>query len=157
MVKKKSTRSPKKPKPTLYPEDFGLDVIDSEPDMFRWFLLCFLLAKPIQSGVAINTWRLFIEHGLDTPFDILAASDYELVRTLREGKYTRYQHVMANALHTCMKQLERGYDGSIMMLIENSYDQDEVRKRLQELYGVGPKTSQIFTNALEEYFARKLY
>lgn len=157
MAKKKSTRAPRKPKPTLYAEDFGLDVLESEGDMFKWFLLCFLLAKPIQSSVAINTWNLFIKRGLDTPFDILATSDYELVKTLHEGKYTRYQHVMSNALHTCMKQLERNYDGSITMLIENSYDQDEVQKRLQELYGVGPKTAEIFTNSLEEYFALKLY
>lgn len=124
--------------------------------MFRWFLLCFTLGKPIQSTVAVGTWKLFLEHGLDTPWSIQQASNRTLVRLLHEGKYTRYQHVMANALHTCMDQLIRGYDGSLVYMLSISLDEDEFSKQLQTLYGVGPKTAEIFMRETEEYFARRV-
>ena len=61
--------------------------MSGDDDMFRWFLLAYLFAKPIQSSVAAQTWRIFIAHNLDTPWAILQASHRELVRTLDEGKY----------------------------------------------------------------------
>ena len=149
-----------KPKPRKRPvhhaSDFDLDVMSGDDDMFRWFLLTYLLGKPIQSTVAVNTWKLFLERKLDTPWAILNLSDYELVSLLHEGKYTRYQHLMANALHTSMDQLVREYDGSLMFMYESSLDENEFSKRLQKLYGVGPKTAEIFMRETEEMFARRV-
>lgn len=42
-------------------DEFDLDVLSGDTDMFRWFLLCYLFGKPIQSGVAVTTWRLFVD------------------------------------------------------------------------------------------------
>jgi 3-methyladenine DNA glycosylase/8-oxoguanine DNA glycosylase len=42
-----------------------------------------------------------------------------------------------------------------MLMYENSLDEDEFSKRLQELYGVGPKTAEIFMRETEELFARR--
>ncbi|OYX43769.1 hypothetical protein B7Y94_00955 [Candidatus Saccharibacteria bacterium 32-49-12] len=141
---------------THSPEDFGLRILESEDDMFRWFLLVYLLGKPIQSSVALNTWQLFIDRQLDTPWSILGMSDPALVRLLHEGKYTRYQHVMTRALKTCMNQLIGDYEGSLMMMLQVSADEDELSKRLQKLYGVGPKTAEIFMRATEEFFAERV-
>jgi len=146
----------RRPKPEHHPEDFGLDIMSGDDDLFRWFLLCFLLGKPIQSSVAVATWELFCKRGLDTPWAILDAGDRVLVRTLHEGKYTRYQHVMSRALQTCMEQLTRFYDGSILLMLESSENEEEFSKRLQELYGVGPKTAQIIMRETEEHFARRI-
>ena len=146
----------KKPKPIHHASDFGLDVTSGDDDMFRWFLLSYLFGKPIQSGVAANTWKLFIERKKDTPWAILDMPPRSLVRLLDEGKYTRYDEVMTRALRTCMEQLIRDYEGSLMLMFESSENEDEFSKRLQRLYGVGPKTAEIFMRETEELFARRV-
>jgi hypothetical protein len=35
--------------------EFDLDVLSGDDDMFRWFLLCYLLGKPIRSETAVDT------------------------------------------------------------------------------------------------------
>ena len=139
-----------------HPEDFGLDIFSGDDDLFRWFLLVYLLGKPIQSTVAVRTWQLFIDRKLDLPWAILELSDRQLVSILHQGGYTRYQHVMTRALKTCMQQLINRYDGSLTLMIEASEDEDQLEKRLQELYGVGPKTAEIFMRETDELFARRV-
>lgn len=145
-----------KPKPVHHAEDFGLDVTSGDDDLFRWFLLSYLFGKPIQSKVAANTWQLFIERKIDTPWAILEMRPRALVQLLDEGKYTRYDEVMTRALRTCMEQLILMYDGSLMLMLESSETEDEFSKRLQKLYGVGPKTAEIFMRETEELFARRV-
>jgi len=137
-------------------EEFDLDVLSGDTDMFRWFLLCYLFGKPIRSETAVETWRLFIDKKLDTPWAIVQASEHELVRVLHKGGYTRYQHVTARSLQTCMERLIREYEGSLHFMLESSLDEDEFSKRLQKLYGVGPKVAEIFTRETEEAFARRV-
>lgn len=156
MSKQKSEKPRvKKPKPTHHAADFDLDVVSNENDMFRWFLLAFLLGKPIQSTVAVKTWKLFIDRKVDLPWAILQMSDRQLVSLFHQGGYTRYQHVMTKALRTCMQQLVNQYDGSLYLMIESSENEDELSKRLQKLYGIGPKTAEIFMRETEEHFARR--
>ena len=146
----------KKPKPVHHASDFDLDVLSGDDDMFRWFLLTYLLGKPIQSTVAVRTWKLFLERQLDTPWAILDMSDRQLVSLLHRGGYTRYQHVMTRALHTCMHQLVTQYEGSLYLMLETSENEDQLSKQLQKLYGVGPKTAEIFMRETTEYFARRV-
>lgn len=146
----------RKPKPVHYAADFGLDVLSGDDDMFRWFLLSFLFGKPIQSGVAARTWQLFIDRKIDTPWAIAQANRRTLVRLLDEGRYTRYDEVTARALQICMQQLIDDYQGSLMFMYEESESEDEFSKRLQKLYGVGPKTAEIFMRETEELFARRV-
>lgn len=148
-------KKPLKSRPTHHPEDFELNVLSGDDDLFRWFLLTYLLGKPIQSSVAVKTWKLFLEKQLDAPWLILDISDHRLTMVLHQGGYTRYQHVMTKALKTCMKQLVDEYEGSLQIMLESSENEDELSKRLQKLYGVGPKTAEIFMRDLEEYFARR--
>lgn len=159
MSKQKPKKLPKarsqKPKPVHHATDFDLDVLSGDDDMFRWFLLTYLLGKPIQSTVAVRTWKLFIERKVDVPWVILEMKDNQLTSLLHQGGYTRYQHVMTKALRTCMQQLVSQYEGSLYMMLESSRDEAEFSKRLQTLYGVGPKTAEIFMRETEEYFARR--
>ena len=74
---------------------------------------------------------------------------------LHSGGYTRYQHVTASGLETCVTQLIREYEGSLWLMLESSEDEDEFSKRLQRLHGVGPKVAEIFTRETEEVFARR--
>lgn len=135
--------------------DFDLDILSGDNDMFRWFLLCYLFGKPIQSDVAVATWRLLVEEKMDTPWAIAGASDSRLVHLLHRGGYTRYQHVTANGLVVCMGRLIDDYEGSLYLMLENSQDEDEFSKRLQQLYGVGPKIAEIFMRETEEIFAQR--
>ena len=145
-----------KQKPIHHAADFDIDVTRGDDDMFRWFLLAYLFSKPIQSGVAINTWRLFIKRQLDTPWAIRDMNRRKLVRLLDEGKYTHYDESTATGLQRCMGQLIENYEGSLLVMYENSENEDELSKRLQELYGVGPKTAEIFMRETEELFARRI-
>ena len=40
-------------------------------------------------------------------------------------------------------------------MIEASENEIELSKRLQKLYGVGPKTAEIFMRETDEFFARR--
>lgn len=151
-----SARISKRPKPVHHAADFDLDVTSGDDDMFRWFLLCYLFGKPIQSGVAESTWKLFIARTCDTPWAILDLSERKLTLMLRVGGYARYEHVTARGLTTCMQQLIRDYDGSLVLMMESSETEDEFSKRLQKLHGVGPKTAEIFMRETEELFARRV-
>lgn len=139
-----------------HPDDFNLDVLGSDLDLFRWFLLVFLIGKPIQSPVAVRNWQLLVERQLDTPWALLEIERTRLVRLLDEGKYTRYDEKTATALRTCAQQLIDWYDGSLMLLVESSIDEDECAQRLQKFYGVGPKTAEIFLRGTEEIFAKRV-
>ena len=136
--------------------EFDLDILSGDKDMFRWFLLCYLFGKPIRSEVAVTTWQLFIDKKLDTPWAIVKASERDLVHVLHAGGYTRYQHVTARGLKVCMECLIREYEGSLLFMLESSYDEDEFSKRLQKLHGVGPKVAEIFSRETEEHFARRV-
>lgn len=144
------------PKPVHTPEDYGLRILDDESDLFRWFLLAYLLGKPIQSKVAVNTWKLFVERKYDTPWALMDASEAALARLLVEGKYTRYNHVMSRALKAMSRQLIAMYDGSLMLMIASSENEDEFSKRLQELHGIGPKTAEIIMRETTEFFAERV-
>lgn len=146
----------KRKKPVHYAADYGLDVTTGDTDLFKWFLLTYLFGKPIQSNVAVATWRLFIERKLDTPWAIVEVPRRTLVGLLYEGKYTRYAEVTAEGLKTCMSQLIRLYDGSLMLMYEYSEDEEEFSKRLQEFHGIGPKVAEIFMRETEELFARRV-
>lgn len=136
--------------------EFDLDILSGDTDMFRWFLLCYLFGKPIRSEAAVTTWQLFIDKKLDTPWAIVEAAERDLVRVLHAGGYTRYQHVTARGLKVCMERLIREYEGSLLLMLESSYDEDEFSKRLQKLHGVGPKVAEIFSRETEEHFARRV-
>jgi endonuclease III len=147
---------PRRTKPDHHAADFDLDVTSGDDDMFRWFLLCYLFGKPIQSTSAVNTWKLFMTRKVDTPWAILDLSERKLTLLLRQGGYARYEHVTARGLRTCMNQLVNLYEGSLWLMYESSQDEDEFSKRLQKLYGVGPKTAEIFMRETEELFARRV-
>lgn len=150
------TERKKRPRPVHRPADFGLEPLESDDDLFRWFLLVFMLGKPIQSTVAVKTWKVFINHGLTNPWAILDLPEAKLTSYLRAGGYTRYQHVMTRSLRICMDQLIKDYDGSLMYALSLAETPEELSKILQKFHGVGPKTAEIFMREIDEYFDRWL-
>lgn len=55
-----------------------------------------------------------------------------------------------------MERLIREYEGSLVWMLDSSANEQEFSKRLQKLYGVGPKVAEIFMRETEEYFARRV-
>jgi 3-methyladenine DNA glycosylase/8-oxoguanine DNA glycosylase len=55
-----------------------------------------------------------------------------------------------------MDELIRDYDGSLLLMLESSENEDEFAKHLRRLQGVGPKVAEIFMRETEEYFARRV-
>jgi hypothetical protein len=147
---------PPKVRKNLTANELGIDVFAGDDGLFRWFLACCLFGKPIQAGVAIDTWRLLINKKIDTPWAITQLRHRQLVQILDEGKYTRYDESTARSLQLCMQQLIDWYAGSLVLMVEQSENEDELSKRLQKLYGVGPKVAEIFMRETEEFFARRL-
>jgi endonuclease III len=145
-----------KNKPVHTADEFGLDVLSGDDDMFRWFLLSYLFGKPIQSSVAVRTWKLFLEKKLDTPWAIVDMSHRKLIQLLDEGRYARYDETTARGLQICMKQLIRDYEGSLVLMIDSSDNENEFSARLQKLYGIGPKTAEIIMRETTEVFARRV-
>lgn len=138
-----------------YSSDFDLDILEQDSDLFRWFLLCYLFGKPIQSDVAIASWRNLTSGKIDTPWAIVSSPDHTIVKLLHKGGYTRYQHVTSYGLKVCMERLIDDYEGSLYYMIESSLNEEEFSKRLQKLHGVGPKVAEIFMRETEEIFARR--
>lgn len=146
----------KKERPAYTADLLGLDVLSGDDDIFRWFLACFLFGKPIQASVALNTWQLFIDRKIDTPWAIRDMNRRRLVRLLDEGNYTRYDESTARGLQKCMEQLIDWYEGSLNLMIELCENEEQLSKRLQKFYGIGPKTAEIFMRETTEYFARRI-
>lgn len=143
-------------KPIHHAEDFGLDIFSGDSELFRWLLLSYLFGKPIRSNTAIQTWKLLVDDKFDTPWSIVEAPRRKIVRLMYEGGYTRYAEVTTKGLKECMAQLIRDYEGSLLLMYEYSETEDEMAKRLQKLYGVGPKVVEIFMREVEEMFARRV-
>lgn len=137
-------------------EEFNLDVLSGDDDLFKWFLLCYLFGKPIRSEAAVKTWYLLVEAGLDNPWAILEASRATLLKILHKGGYRRYDYSTIRGLNAAMTKLISEYDGSLRWMLEQSQDEEEFSKRLQKIHGVGPKVAEIFMRETEEFFARRV-
>ena len=128
----------------IYSKDLNIDLGKGrEKELFRWFLACLLLGKPIQENVARQTYFEFIKAGLDTPEKILDAGWDKLVKILDQGHYVRYDHSTADKLLKICKDLKKEY-GSVTNLIKTSNDLNDLKKRLENFKGIGPVTSMIF-------------
>ncbi len=131
-------------------DELGVDVSSgSEKEVFKWFLVCFLLGKPIQQQIAMRTWKVFLDRGYDTPEKIHNASWQQLVDLLGEGGYRRYDELTASNLHDTMQTLLDEYGGKITTVYEQSDDRKDLESRLQDLKGVGPKTVEIFLREMK--------
>lgn len=126
--------------------DIDLDPADGEPTpqaLYRWLLASVLFGRPVQQHVAADTYRVLIEHGLTSPAKFASVEREDLRRMLDEGSYARIDYVMSDELHEVMGRIDTEY-GSVNHLVRSSADEAELRERLTEFKGVGPKTAEIF-------------
>lgn len=145
MEKKKSQKN-------IYAQDLGIDLSTKrEADYFKWFLACLLFGKPIQQEVAKRTYLEFEREGLTTPDAILAAGWDRLVEVLDRGHYVRFDYSTATKLLEVCKTLKEQY-GTLTHLLKQSQNVDDLSARLQEMKGIGPKTTTIFLRDMQPIF-----
>ena len=124
----------------IYAQELGID------------LACLLFGKPIQQEVAKRAYFELIKEGLIRPDAIIEAGWDKLVEVLDRGHYVRYDFSTATKLLDASKTLKEKY-GTLTNLLRQSKTIDELRSRLQEFKGVGPKTTEIFLRDITPIFS----
>jgi hypothetical protein len=115
-----------------------------EGELFKWFLACLLLGKPIQQEIAERAYTRLVSAGLRNPDAVLDAGWDELVRLLDEAHYVRYDFSTATKLLEVCQELKQRY-GNVTKLIVQTKRGSELSARLQEFKHIGPVTARIFT------------
>ncbi|WP_123681129.1 DNA methylase [Curtobacterium sp. PhB115] len=124
--------------------DLGIDLSDGKPQqLYRWFLASMLFGRPIRQERAAETYHALIEHGFTSPGKFAGAGREQLRGVLDEGGYGRFDYQMTDALHETMRTLDAD-EGSVSHLVKTAASRKELRERLGQLKGIGPKTIEIF-------------
>ncbi len=132
-------------------KQLGIDISQGEGDLFKWFIASFLFGKRIQQDIAADAYRVIVEkHKRDTPRKIGNCSWQELVDMLGEGHYVRYDESTAERLLKLCDKLSSEYGGKLGNIRERSKDRKDLKKRLGEFEGIGPKTVEIFMREAEK-------
>ncbi len=130
----------------LYSEELGIEL--SEPTgRFKWFLASILFGARISETIAANTYRCFQMSGISTLEEIIEAGWDKLVEILDSGGYVRYDFSTASKLLEIMSTIKQKY-GSLEELYHRASGAEDLERRLQELKGIGPATTQIFLREL---------
>jgi hypothetical protein len=114
-----------------------------EKELFKWFLVCLLLGKPIQTAIAEEAYRTLVGARLTSPDAILRAGWDKLVELLDQAHYVRYDFSTATKLLDVCGALKRG-PGRLTNLIASARTSTELSKKLQQFKHVGPVTARIF-------------
>lgn len=134
----------------LYSEELGIDLAaNTDAELFKWLLASVLLGARISETIAKHTYRSFERHRLLAPKRILAAGwDYLVNPVMREGGYVRYDEKTSSTLLRICDRLIIEYGGSLKRLHLLAADSLDLEARLDDFYGVGPVTVNIFLREL---------
>lgn len=134
----------------LYSEELGIALdVDTDPEVFKWFLASVLLGARISETIAKHTYRAFERHHVLTPRRIIASGwDYLVNPIMREGGYVRYDEKTSTKLLRICETLICEYRGSLKRLHALARDSRDLEARLDRFYGVGPVTVNIFLREL---------
>ncbi len=138
----------------LYSEELQINLPSRrDEEIFKWFLASILFGKRISETVAKRTYRTFAKYDLLEPKKILEAGWMFLVNpVMKEGGYVRYdEKTSSQLLKDCTKLLEE-YDSSLNRLHDTSANELDLEERIQDFYGVGPITCNIFLREMRPYW-----
>ena len=138
----------------IFAQELGINLSSKqETDYFKWLLACLLFGKPIQQEVAKRAFFELVKEGLVSPDAILEAGWDKLVEVLDRGHYVRYDFSTATKLLDVCKALQEKY-GTLTNLLKQSQTIDELSSRLQQMKGIGPKTTEIFLRDIAPIFSQ---
>jgi len=135
---------------TLYSKELGINLETKDKnEIFKWFLASLLFGARISETIAKRTYKAFEKYNLLTPRKILKAGwDFLINPIMREGGYVRYDGKTSNEILRVCKQLLKRYKGDLNNLEKEAKDPEDLQRKLQEFYSVGPVTSNIFLREL---------
>lgn len=140
----------------LYSEDLGIDLgTGRESEFFKWFLASLLFGGHISETIAAHTYTAFRRHRLLRPRRILNAGwSYLIDPIMREGGYVRYDGRKSEQILRDCEKLVTDYRGSLAELHAQARDSRNLEERVQEFYGIGPVTMNIFLRELRPYWRK---
>ncbi|HKJ34297.1 MAG TPA: hypothetical protein VKA34_20895 [Balneolales bacterium] len=140
----------------LYSEELHIDLSNkSDKELFKWFLASVLYGNRISEEIAKSTYLTLENHELLTPQKILKAGwDYLVNPIMREGGYVRYDGKTSTQLLKNSQQLIDEYQGSLNQLHQEAKDNNDLEKRIDSFYGVGPVTTNIFLRELRPIWSK---
>jgi len=140
----------------LYSEELGIDLgKGTDAALFRWFLASALMGGRISEATAKNTYRSFVRHRLTSPKAILKAGwDFLVNPVMREGHYIRYDESKSTKLLRDCQKLIDDYGGRLSQVRDKASDARDLERRLDDFYGVGPVTTNIFLRELRPFWEK---
>lgn len=143
-------------KTTLYSEELGINLANNtDKELFKWFLASILFGARISETIAKQTYQTFKHYRLLTPQKIRQAGwEYLVDPIMREGGYVRYDGKTSSTLLQICETLLEEYNGSLLTLHDKARDHLDLEKRLDNFYGVGPTTVNIFLRELRPYWTK---
>jgi endonuclease III len=141
---------------TLYSEELDIELQEGgDREYFKWFLASVLFGARISETIARNTYQAFRRYRLLTPRKILSAGwDFLVHSIMGEGGYVRYDGRKSTQVLRDCDQLIDKYGGSLIRLHDAAEDASDLEDRLQEFYGIGPVTTNIFLRELRPYWKK---
>jgi len=132
-------------KKRLGPKDLCIDLSTAtDRNLFRWLIACQLFGARISQDIAARAFRELDHDGVLAPRKLAEADWRHLVDLLGAGGYRRYDEATARALIANGKLALGRYDGKITRIRDGVASAKELRDRVQEFTGVGPKAAEIF-------------
>lgn len=140
----------------LYSEELGISLEGmGDPELFKWFLASVLFGTRISECIAEKTYRSFERHNLLDPARILEAGwDFLVSPVMREGGYVRYDEKTSRQVLRNCDMLIREYGGSLNRLHDTAEDPKNLERRVDDFYGIGPVTVNIFLRELRPFWQK---
>ena len=140
----------------LYSQELGIKLNKKDKnEIFKWFLASILFGARISETIAKNTYRTFKRYNLLTPKKILKAGrDFLINPIMREGGYVRYDGKTSDKILKICHCIIEKLNNNLNNLEKEAKDPKDLEKRIQDFYGVGPVTTQIFLRELREIWRK---
>ena len=129
----------------LYAEAMGANIgRDTPQELFHWLIGAILLSARIGASNAMEAARTLRSEGLHKIDALREASRQDVVRTLREGGYGRYEENAADQIRAAAELVGERYGGDLRRLRDEAGDADAILGALQEVKGIGGVGASIF-------------
>lgn len=114
-----------------------------------------LFGARINETIAKNTYRVFEKYHLLEPEKIIEVGwDFLVNPIMREGGYIRYDFKTSSKLLKICETLIFEYNGSLNKLHETALDSRDLEKRIDDFYGIGPLTTNIFLREMRPFWEK---
>lgn len=120
----------------------------SEKEIFKWWIASLFFGARISENIASHTYKEFEKEGLVEFRSLCKAKQGRLIRVLGKGGYARYDGLTSTKLIRMCERLKKEYGSKITNIHKKAKNSEDLENRLQEFWGVGPVTANIFLREL---------